>query len=202
MNWTYEYIKLFSAWPVILLIIVLLLIFHFKEEISKLINKIKSINKGGVDFSDQIRSQTELDTVIKNLESEKEQKEQQIERHRGEASELLKIASQLNSDIENLKLFLHYEKVYNLIFGGQINILINLKSKGGQDDLRNIVLIFNQAVQSSSWLVSYGFQSYLKFLVDMLLIEFINHEQIKITELGDGFLKYIDDRKYSIYKYG
>ena len=201
MNWTYEYVKLFATWPMVILVIFMIFILLFKVEISRLIEKIKSISKEKIDFGDQLKETKELKETSKNLEEEKKQKDEEIKKYKGESSGLLRIAKQLSNEKEDLRLLLHYEKVYNIIFGGQIRILLHLKSVGGKDTLRNLFNIFNEIIKFNPRLVSYGFYNYTKFLTGMLLINQTG-DYVEITEMGKDFLRYIEDNKYSLYKAG
>jgi hypothetical protein len=92
-----------------------------------------------------------------------------------------------------LSLIVRFEKLYNLIFGSQIRILQQLNS--GEIEDRASLKRFYEYVErrNPEFFKTYEYDSYLNFLISSNVI--IEHPdgKIKITDLGNDFLKYLID---------
>ncbi|MFW2331810.1 MAG: hypothetical protein ACN4E2_05915 [Nitrospinota bacterium] len=95
------------------------------------------------------------------------------------------------------------ERIYNEIFGIQTELLSELKDRGEgeakQNDLRRFYERFLELSESTA-----TSKSYFGFLVGQMLISITGEREdrnVKITEVGTRFLRYIKEQYHSHYEY-
>jgi hypothetical protein len=99
-------------------------------------------------------------------------------------------------------LFYHFEKIYRLIFGSQINILLDAEMNQGKIDLPKTVLMY----RISGWNEKgYDIGNYTSFLLNMGLLNYTTGKMPKdcfysLTPLGRSFLQYLRENNIPLNK--
>ncbi|MDO8507625.1 MAG: hypothetical protein Q7S53_03580 [bacterium] len=114
------------------------------------------------------------------------------------ASDAGKVIDEKDNEKTKLQIELDFERIYNFIFGSQIFLLREIKSRNGVgwdyvsdyfDSLRREYSVFN----------SWNLNTYLEFLKTHSLIE-MKDNFITVSQKGETFISYIDYMNYQ--KYG
>lgn len=132
-------------------------------------------------------------------ETETKKRLEEIEKLAKNSDELLK-AETLKSN--QFLLFYHFERVYRLIFGSQIKILLDAENNGGKIDLMSAILIYKM----SGWdLRGYDAGNYTKFLLDMGLVAYTTGARQEdcfytLTQVGKMFLQYLRENNITTNK--
>lgn len=169
-------------------LIILIFILTFKNNLAKFIDELKHLKI----FGNEATRETPTDSQVKNLSVEKISEE--IKDSEGN--------SKLNNESEELKktkLYLEYERIYNIIFGSQIELLDILKiNKMGLNMNFLGIYFYNIQKKFENALGSWTLFGYLRFLETNGLIQFDNmSSSYLITVKGEDFLNYIELLKYS-----
>ena len=101
---------------------------------------------------------------------------------------------------EALYLILSFERLYNVIFGSQLNILehVNTYNSETKESLKRFYDSSKQ--QYPEFYATYTYDEYFKFLLSMETITLNEKGQCQITWLGRDFLKYIVETGKSLNK--
>lgn len=109
----------------------------------------------------------------------------------------------ISKETNRLLRMLACERIYNEIFGIQTELLSELKDRGEgeakQNDLRRFYERFLELSESTA-----TSKSYFGFLVGQMLISITGEREdrnVKITEVGTRFLRYIKEQYHSHYEY-
>lgn len=166
-----------------------IILFYLRIEIKSLLNKITVIHHGNtaVEFQGQTKESEENNIKIEEIKKTKTEKD---------LSEIIeKKDSEINDNkqqIFKLTLEKHFEYTYRLIFRSQIHLLQNLQSFSDGFSQIQIDLHFEKAKSLFEVFNAWTSETYLKFLYDQNLIERDGMtKKIKITNIGDSFIKYL-----------
>lgn len=200
-SYLYEYIKLIFTWPGAVILLGVIYRFelknlNFKNLLSLLQTHLKSIYTPwvGVDLKDQqlnnpiSKEKTKIDAIKKEIDVKADTKAKEyIEK------EILPIIIKLEKKIR-------FERIWNIIFGGQLEILQAVSSNAKPGSV--LLSIYNSKITKYPWLPHPTFISYIGYLINEKLIE--KHpgeteDTFSITTLGKEFLNYIlIDRSYNM----
>lgn len=195
-------------WPILILIIVLIL----KKQILELISKIKKIGQGGIAV--EIEQQTiaiilekkPVSNVDKALGLFREEtitffrnavlQETDIQAYKSDGE---KAQHLLNYSIA-LYINKHFDMLYNLIYGSQLQILQLLNSNYSNENMQTLKRFYDIAVETyPNFYTNYPFDEYINFLISAnLIVE--EKTEVKITSLGIDFLKYLTETSRSFDK--
>jgi len=201
----------FLAWPVVVLLLVMLFFLFFKKPISRLIDRTEKVSKEGLIAGHSQEQQGEnqisqIDEVLKIhdsqllVETEKTIKIMLDDLHPKDSEEKEKFL------IRNLaqSIIAHaFDKTYYSIYGSQIQTLKYMnENRNIQLTTSDVQRFYDNAETSFPKIYSnYSFESWLKFLSLSTLIQ-KNDNEIAITIRGKEFLKYIIEQGYIIDKLG
>lgn len=157
------------------------LIFKYRKELANFISKNISKISGkvaGQDFEINFNKLKESQSEPVNIDSSKN-------------------LSKENSEVEQLKKQLEFEKIYSIIFGSQIELLKRLRAN--KKDFATELLFFYTVTRSEFNIYeSWSFEEFIQILVQNNLVNIhSNGAEIKITEKGLGFLRYIEENNYN-----
>lgn len=192
-----EILKIF-AWPLCVVVIVMVFLFIIKKEIRERISKIKSVSKTTVlmeptqetsitnyHSNDDLLGKNDSITVKEQKERIKQDlKNRNLDHNPTEANDIL--IHQLA--ITQLKL--DFERIYNTIFGSQIYLLkkLNENTKSKKDVHSYISSIINSNEALHDWSID----EYLNFLLAYSLIIFDSQKELyNITFIGQEFLLWL-----------
>ena len=190
------------AWPIILLIIV----FKFKDQIIKLLGNAKKFTLWGAELETGASKQLEhADNISTNLHNQsisgivsrfsfstQESLDSIIYRDISISNENLNDREIVLFDYSKLLiLFKMMEKIYTSIFGSQIKILRSL-SESPKDKLQ-LKAFYDLAVNlNPGFFTNYSFPNYMHFLSsNNLIIENFETGLVEITDFGRDFLEYL-----------
>lgn len=182
-----------SFWP----IIILLVIFLFKTELSNLISKgVVIILPGGHElrFNEPAPQQ---ETTQKNPEPKRIEDYKEIEKQYEEKiKELGKGQEELKTQLINAQIYLDFERIYRVIFGTQIDLLKRLRSifPLGQPS-KDTIFFFALTQRLFPVFANWTFAQYLNFLFTSNLIYYDNGSYF-VTDRGKAFLAYIEILNY------
>ncbi|HLA55651.1 MAG TPA: hypothetical protein VK623_06105 [Flavobacterium sp.] len=213
MDYTYKYWALFLnfladiSWPVLIMLIVI----FFEEQIRYLIKNTKKVNVGGgsIEIQNSQQTQTEattLDAEILDIESNDELYEY-LREFTESSQEIVKASILRDSKIvietgENFNRLLtysmllyfekHFQNVYRLIYGSQIEILYKIDGNDNEtkDSLKYIYE--NAVAKSPNSYAEYSYGQYLQFMESYALIYIAENNNVKITDQGRDFLTFIE----------
>jgi hypothetical protein len=206
------------SWPLVVFIV----FFILREPLKNFINNIKKIGYGnaGIEtgisnkqFDDEEKSPIELlSKGVSNKDIDKA-----INQFSSETMELFATSVKKETNLDSLRtpeerqeilfkysqviyLIMHFNKIYNSIYGSQLNLLHRLNSSmfENKDTLNGF---YDYAKKSfPKFYEGYSYDNYLDYLFSFNLIVLENDNSIKITVLGRDFLKYIIETGLSIDK--
>jgi len=191
-----EYIKA-VIWPVV----VLFAIISFKKEVSKLIADIDAGEAYGVKFH---RNKQQEDNNKKDLkielekvpDDEKNQLEKVIQEKEENLTKVTQTANQLQKELVSKNIELDFERIYNIIFASQINLLSQMNILGylGNYNIMSHFILIKRATEPA--LNNWELSDYLKFLFVQGLIENKDTHTTGITIKGKAFLQYLAIMNY------
>jgi hypothetical protein len=194
-------------WPTVSLILGIAAIIIFSPQLKALLNRTSRITKIGWEAQEPQQLPPPPSTpsaVAEYLRAfENELVRQQEERVRADLEErkITSLADREHILIKTLAAYqigLHFERVYNAIYGSQVALLAHLNARPGGDSEAGLKPFFDNArgtfphVHDSS-----DFESYLGYLEASTLIE-RNSAAVTITLVGREFLKYLVDARKAI----
>lgn len=189
-----EFLKI-SWWPIVLLFI----IFLFKEEIHDFINDISELDIFGNKAKRQKNPPIQENQLTKELDVSKEYKEIN-EQYKTIISSLGNDVNILKNQIANKEIELDLERIYNVIFGSQIFILKYLTT-ANLVGLNDLAKYYETVQKNNPVLQNWGIDQYLSFLISSQLIEPATSGGFQITPKGKLFIIYIEGtRKYNLNK--
>jgi len=194
-----EFIRV-TIWP----FIIFFFIFYFRKNIAALVDRIREFEGFGakVRVDKQLEAQKEFDSEEKIAKSEVAKQKKLIgfikEDYEKKLGEKKKTIEYLINEVSVRNLHLDFERIYNLIFGSQINLLKTLSAKGSVGSTQEEVIRFFVMVQRA-WLgfQSWTFNQYLNYLLIKQLIEITPQGNYIITDKGRAFLSYISYLGYT-----
>jgi len=183
-----SYLRLIlTSWPAVVLIIFIFLLIRHRDTIDYLLkNNIWRVgNVETVPKQQSEESAKEIATgAIINTENESN--------------------AELKKEIERLNNAKTFERIYNLIFGSQINIISKTISNGGSLPIENVISIYNDTIFKNPGLKNYSFDTYIHFLINTGLLSFVeplsSEKIIEITTRGKDFFNYIVSEKLDLFK--
>jgi hypothetical protein len=191
-------------WP---LVAVIGIIFFYRP-ISGLINRVKGVKGGGYGFdTESASSQQTADKLLKEDKSKLGNIEKALNLFSDDTRKLFQDSILLETGIEKvtndkdkvetlknyseaLYILLHFERIYNGIFGSQIGLLNHLNSSFNET-VDSAKFFYNNAVKVNPDLAKYPYDNYIEFLEIKNLVEIKDNKAIQITWLGRDFLKFI-----------
>lgn len=189
-----QYLKVLFSGPIITLILVISFFVLFKDSISDFISRLIKGEAYGVKF--QAGNPSEQKKEAEELPQIKPQDE--LERYvKDNPKEVIKNLIEISRKFR-------FERIFNVIYGTQINLLIYLSTKGEPGDKYiNLVSYYNDFMIRSR-LYSAKIEDYFGFLHTMKLIEFFDEGSnfsVKITPEGINFLSYIKSEYSASFNY-
>lgn len=199
------YIRIiFISWPAVVLILGVLILFKHKEALDNLLNRIIK-GPGGTEFSPPEQSQLSPEK-LQNEVKEKEEINREAESKPDESkvSVLQAENTKLREDLVKESKKRLFERIYTLIFGSQIKILLEMIKKDGTIFVTDAFKFFREGIGGNPELKDYDFVKYLYFLKNVGLIQSVdlleNSSTITITENGKEFLTYLALEKLDMNK--
>ena len=190
----FQYFQLFLGWPVIILILGIIFLKWFKEPISDFFRRLVKGEAYGVriEASSPLGQQKEA-TQPPQLRTQDEIKEYVKENPERVIKEYARLLREY-----------WFERIFNLIFGTQIELLEYLSKKGSDGDKYvNLTGFYTKFVMRAGS-ASYQIGDYFGFLKGMRLTEYAGEGSelsVKITPFGVDFLFYIKSQYGTAYKY-
>jgi len=191
-----DYLKV-VIWPIVVIIIA----FCFKIEISNLINRIISGELPGFKFNatskQEKKEESDLKSKLKNVPIEEKNKLEELIQEKEKAlTSASQSIDQLKNELVQKEIELDFERIYNIIFASQIDLLnkmVILGYLGIQNIIQHFILVQRTFEPTfSNWDIT----NYLQFLYDQKLIERQDSHTIKITDKGKAFLQYLSIMNY------
>jgi hypothetical protein len=209
----YKYLKLILSfisdisWP----LIIVLFVFLFEDQIRFLIKNLKKGSAGSLSFEIDQNHQnpkeiSTLDSEISNTSPNNELNEY-LELYSQSSREI--VASSIiresksiigeSKDFEKLLTFTtllyfekHFQSIYNIIYGSQIEILDKLNTNNNETK-ESLKYIFDNAVnRSPDFYKDYSYGQYLNFLERYALIYILENNNILIGDQGKDFLTFVN----------
>lgn len=176
-----------SSFPLVVVIIVIIIEFNHKNDITLLINRISHLKIGG----------NQLDLGAGPIQSENFK---QIKEKDGDGSLGKDDKNDDLDDIDTIKKYYKFEQIYNMAFGSQLQMLSVIRTNGNQPMPYNYALSFFNTYQNmlppvnrspnNEWL-------YFKWLIDVNLVKQENNSFV-LTDYGMDFLMYLFKRNYNL----
>jgi hypothetical protein len=216
VNWVLvlEYFKVFLSWPLITLVILAIFFYRFEEPLKNLINRIvegsilgntfkasstlEQQQKDGVEIEDRLAvkvagaqnnsTQTDDLALASNLDLPNDaQTQNAINYVRDHPVETV---------AEYKRLFFQFtcEKLFNCIFGTQVEMLTFLEASGDVPQPLSNLVKFHLDHQKKIQRTEYQIGTFINFLVTqgmMILVNDLTNPHYKITPNGINFLSYI-----------
>lgn len=199
--WNFQYVDKIidflkiSWWPLILLFI----IFIFKEELKTFINEVSELDIFGNRAKRGKQIPNQENQPSKKIEFLKDYKELN-DQYKNIIDSLSNNADELKKQLTNKEIELDFERIYNSIFGSQILILKYLNTANFVG-LNDITKYYETVQKNNPVLQGWGIDQYLTFLVSSILIEPAPMGGFQITPKGKVFIAYIEEvRKYNLNK--
>lgn len=192
-NQILSYLEIIFSWPLITLIIVIIFIIIFREPLSDFFRRLIKGEAYGVKF--QASSPSEQREEAKDIP--KVQPESELESYiRDNPQETIKTIIRLSRGYR-------FERIFNIIYGTQINLLLHLSSKDELGDKYiNVMSYYNEYIGRSR-LYSVKPEDYFGFLLSMQMIEFFGEStnfSMRITPEGIDFISYIGSEYPTTFK--
>ena len=210
---TFDWINLFDTikWPIVFIIVFIIGLLIMRKPLVNLINRVTKVGYGNKTL--EANQQT---VVKKGKEQETSQIDIAVGLFRPETIEMFKNAveqetkvSKLNSDQEKvdrltnysciLYIKLHFDIIYNSIFGSQIRILERLNTL--RPETKDSLKYYYEFAEKNnpSFFENYPYKKYLDFMFEFNLI-IKENDVISITILGVDFLKYLTETNKDVNK--
>ncbi len=192
-----EYIKIL-IWP----LLVFSCICYFKTDISNFINRVCQFKISGVEIiaeqqkETQLESKSQIDTKTAAESIPSKLISDLVKNFRTEYNNITNEKNKLLNDIAVRDIIIDYERIYNIIFGSQINLLEYLKNQQSGLPRREMELFFENVKKYNYIFVDWNLNNYINFLVQQKLIEPFG-VSYQITPKGSSFLTYISNMGYS-----
>ncbi len=201
-----EYLKVL-VWPLTLLVVVIIL----RKNLRGVLDRIRKISYKDVsaELGAQVRSQekamkqpraeTGLSSKQKKSLAAKADTVGSIKPPR-KATETKKVIAQANEEIAVRDTLLDFERIYNVIFGSQIQLLLDLNANKDGLPIENTDAFFNKIMLK--WrpnFTDWGFDKYMSYLLSTGLVEIYKNNAF-ITEKGQAFLNYLISQRYNLNK--
>ncbi len=188
-----------------LVVIVFLIIFY--KPISEKVKKIKNIGKAGVAFeeqqdtaSDQSKAAEQLLSKLDNqyiLDQEAGIRKEFGAKLGGNPKEMEKV---LIRYLAVMYMVAEFEKIYRIIYGSQIKILLKLNN-GIQTEAQQLLPYYQEAANEyPSIYQDYAFPDYMGYLTNESLVVLENNATYGITLKGRTFLSWLINIGYSFEK--
>jgi hypothetical protein len=186
-----------SWWP----LVTVFTIFLFKDNIAKLIDELSELDIFGnkAKRGNQPPSQEKSLDKTEDIKKDKEIYEQ--------SQEIIKTLSNdvniLKNQLANKEIELDFERIYNVIYGSQINILTYLNDSNATINLNQINKYYKDVQKNQHpFLNNIDMSQYLSFLtIISRLLESVELDNYRIAAKGKAFLKYIKEiRQYNLNK--
>lgn len=206
-----EFIKIL-IWPIVAIIVVLIL----RKTIINLLNRINKIGFSGV----AVEAVQQKDS-IERVQPEKGTKNEVLEKGLGIFSNhtLEKVSNKVDEESkvnalespkdkieilhkysQALYLILTFERLYNSIYGSQLDILERTNTH--TENKETLKRFYVSAIKTyPEFYSNYTYDQYLEFLISQDLIIFNEEGNCSITWLGRDFLKFIIDTGKSLNKF-
>lgn len=188
-----EFLKI-SWWPIVVLII----IFIFKDELGSFINEISELSIFGNKAKREKQIPNQENQPSKDIELSKEYKEIN-EQYKNIINSLGNDVGTLKDQLTRKEIELDFERIYNVLFGSQLFILKYLTTTNFTG-LNDIAKYYETIQKNNPTLQSWGIDKYLSFLISSQLIEPAASGGFQITLKGKVFITYIESRNYTINK--
>ncbi len=207
----FEFIKII-IWPIVAIIIVLIL----RKTIINLLNRINKIGFAGI-----AAEAVQQKDSIEGIQPEKGIKNEVLEKGLGIFSnhtlERISNKVQEESKVNTLKstedkidilykysqalyLILTFERLYNSIYGSQLDIL--QRTNTNTENRETLKRFYDSAVKKyPEFYSNYTYDQYLDFLISQDLIIFNDEGNCSITWLGRDFLKFLIESGKSLNKF-
>lgn len=178
-----EILKILFSWPPIVLLILFIIIFKFENEVRNILKSKIEAKVGGASITvyqnqGQVLESAQNDSVQNSPPS---------------SIKNIQVTPEMYDDLLNRYA---YERIFNNIFGTQINLLTSLADLNGQPLSLPQLYIFYKDHQTRTNLTTYPIDNYLNFLIQFGLIKSIkndNQSSYLITDFGIRFLSYIKE---------
>jgi len=198
-----EYLRV-VIWPFTILILTL----TFKNKIAGLIDRINEwdipiIGKGKAQAVNEAFQQQEnaiqKDVLHKN--NDDEDFKAIIDAKENELSNLKNNNVQLIDLLTQAQIELDFERIYNIIFASQIDLLLKI-SNFPNVEVAYVTDHFSKVQQAGYYVLkSWSLREYLRFLLDNQLLQISDDVQnVSITQKGRAFIYYLSKMNYK--KYG
>jgi predicted transcriptional regulator len=164
-------------------------LFFYRKEIKGILNRPFSVTRNGTRVDFLIQQQKEENSINNDLPS---LASNQIEKITKDLENKESVIKDKDQQIFKLTLEKHFEYTYRLIFRSQIQLLQNLQILSDGFTVIQLNDYFENIKKNFVALSGWDSDLYLKFLYDQNLIIRDNVTgKIKITPIGDLFLKYL-----------
>ena len=163
-----------SIWPIVSIVIIGIVEFCHRNDISSMIDRISIVKWG----------------------------EKQLEMNPKSVQQLTNgMPSHDNDNIEELKKHLEFEKLYNMAFRSQLQMLINIKNMSNAPmpyvSANNFFLLHRSMLPIGTQHMTNEI-AYFQWLLDMNLVERKSDNSFILTDKGIEFIGYIFLRNYNI----
>ncbi len=193
-----DYLKII-IWPTLILFITIL----FKKNISGLIERISEFEIPLMGSGKAKAILTSQQEDIKNtvLEDEGEDFKEIVAKKEVEITALQNNSEQLIDKLTRAEIELDFERIHNIIFANQVNLLEEIDTLGGKVAFTYLSDHFNKVQQEFiEVLKEWNVAEYARFLVNNGLIEVKSEVgsffSTEITVKGKAFIDYIKARSY------
>ncbi|MDO8650015.1 MAG: hypothetical protein Q7K33_01765 [Candidatus Berkelbacteria bacterium] len=193
MDWNWLKFWEIVAWPATTLIVTN----NFAPEVRGVINRITQIKAGGAEVklkevadqdSARIEAESTLPDNTTSVIAELENTRTELQRQSEDASR----------DAALHRVLYHFEKTNRVIFGSQLQLLLNLQSTPGKKMHTEALRRYHAA---TVWGSTYPFESYIGFLETSELLKYsTSDDSYQITELGEAFIRYLKENNVPLYK--
>lgn len=193
-NIVLQYVKIFLSWPIVVFVLVVIFIRQFKEPISSFISRLVKSEFGSFKLQTSSPEQQKKEA----REIPQTQSEDELENYvRNNPRQAIKTIIDISRNFR-------FERIFNIIYGSQIRLLLSLRLRGDSGDKYINLCSYYDDYINRSRLYSAKTEDYFGFLYSMKLIEYfgeIPNYSVKITPEGIDFLSYIKNEYPTTFKY-
>ncbi|MFZ2390371.1 MAG: hypothetical protein WAW15_00945 [Minisyncoccales bacterium] len=190
-----DYIKVL-IWPIVVLTIAL----TFREKIADLIERLEELEVPGFvkGKTHPFTQQEDVGIIPKEKENEDfkklvSEKEEAIKALKGSNQDLIEKLTRSEVEID-------FERIYNVIFANQIELLNQIINLGGSVSYDFVVNHYEKVQKTFPTLNNWDTTKYLNFLITVKLVEFSSLSggviSVIVTSKGKAFLAYLTSRNY------